>query len=277
MAFTGGGSRSDGRRRYRFGIRRTPATIPAVSADWLKIAGLILMAVYFFGLTVIQNGILGASQYTSEQLNALVESSGEAFTLAGISSVCYLIGVTAVPIFSFLLVQGVIHTSSMKKYLLSVLICALISEVPYDYAVSGSFFNMKDQNVMWTSCIALIMLWLLKTFQGKGLGPIIINALIILGGCFWAVFFNCKFGGAFVLLTAVLFLLREKRGVSIGIGVVLTLIVYATAPLGFIPVGLYSGERKHLDNKKRKYAFYAAYPAMLCVFALWVFLIKNVS
>lgn len=218
-----------------------PLTIPALSANRLRAAGAVLAAIYFFGL-IVQNGMLHASRYSSEELYELAADDEKVFFLLGVSSVCYLIGVIAIPIFSFLLVQGILHTASIRKYVLIMLICAAAAEVPYDLAVSGKAFNMSDQNVLWTALIAIVMLWLLKIFQGRGLVPFLINLLIVLGGCFWAVFLNCKFGGGFVLLTAILFLLREKRGLSIALGAALCLI-YATAPLGFIPVALYSGER----------------------------------
>ena len=254
--------------------RRRPFTLPVVSANWLKNAGAILTFVYFFGLTVIQNGILHASDYTSQEFNELIMTDNNAFMLAGIANVCFLVGVAAIPIYAYLLVQGILNTSSIKKYALTVLIFAVISEVPYDLAVSGKFFNSEDQNVLFTVFIALIMLWLLKTFEGKGAGPKLICLLITAGGCFWAMVLGCKFGGGFVLITAILFLFREKKGWSILLALFVSLI-YATALFGFAPVALYSGERKNLEKKGSKYFYYAFYPAMLLIFAVAVFFLNN--
>ncbi len=248
--------------------KRIPITIPAVSANWLKNAGALLTLVYFLGLA-IQNGVLHASEYSSEEFAELVNNDENVFMFSGISSVFYLIGVAAIPIFSFLLVQGITHTSNVRLYVIRVLVLAALSEIPYDYAVSSSFFNMKDQNPLWTVLIALIMLWLLNTFQGKGMVPFIINAVIIFGGCFWAVVLNCKFGGGFILLTAIMFVLREKKGWCVFLGVILCLI-YATAPIGFIPVALYSGERKQLESKSVKYFYYVFYLVMMILLAVGV-------
>lgn len=252
--------------------RRIPITIPVVSANWMKNAGIILMTIYFFGLAIVQNGLLRAQQYSSAEFSELVAGDEKAFFLTGLSSICYLIGVTAIPIFAFLLVQGIIHTKSVKKYLITVLIFAVISEIPYDLAVSGTPFNFEDQSVLFTALIALIALWLLKSFQGKGFVPVLVNLLIVGGGCFWAIVLNCKFGGGFVLLASIMFLFREKKGLSIVLGIIVCLI-YATAPIGLVPVALYSGERKGTDKKSQKYFYYAYFPIMLALFAIWRILI----
>lgn len=263
-----------GTRSRMLSARRRPFTLPVVSANWLKNAGAVLILIYFFGLTVIQNGILHASDYTSQEFSELINADNNAFMLSGVATVCYLIGAAAIPIYAFLLVQGVLHTSNIRKYVFTVLKFAVISEVPYDLAVSGEVFNWEDQNVLFTALIALIMLWLLKIFEGKGVGPKLLCFLIIAGGCFWAVVLGCKFGGGFVLISAILFLLREKKGWSIVISLIVSLI-YATALFGFAPVALYSGERKNLDKKSVKYFYYVFYPAILTVFAVIVMVLKN--
>ncbi|MDE7192826.1 MAG: hypothetical protein K2O14_02545, partial [Oscillospiraceae bacterium] len=70
-----------------------------------------------------------------------------------------------------------------------------------------------------------------------------------------------------VLMTAGLYLLREKKGGGVFIGIIISLI-YISAPLGFVPVALYSGERKNLDKKACKYGYYAFCPIIALCFAL---------
>ena len=53
-------------------------------------------------------------------------------TLAGIGSIMQLIGGMAIPVFAFLLVEGFRNTSDYKKYLITMVITALVSEIPYD-------------------------------------------------------------------------------------------------------------------------------------------------
>lgn len=240
---------------------------PQISVNALKLVGAVLMVLYFFSAAVVQNGILHVSEYNSEQLNELLANDAQAMLWAGIGSIGSAVGIMGVPIFAYLLVQGVEHTSDLRRYILTVLGFAVISEVPYDLAMSGQAFNWSEQNSLWTVLIALVMLWLMKTFQGKGMMPLVLNILFTAAGCFWAILIHSRFGGGFVLIAAVLYLLRERKGVSYGLGALVSLI-YATAPLGFVPVAMCSGERR--DMGQTKYVYYALYPVMLVLFALWV-------
>ena len=69
-----------------------------------------------------------------------------------------IIGRLSMPIFLFLIIEGIQHTSNKFKYGLRLLIFALISEVPYDLCFHNSIFYNKDQNVMFTLCICVIVL-----------------------------------------------------------------------------------------------------------------------
>ena len=60
-----------------------------------------------------------------------------------------IIGRLAMPIYCFCVSEGLIHTSSRKNYLLRVIIFALISELPFDFAFNGGF-KLGDENVMFT-------------------------------------------------------------------------------------------------------------------------------
>ncbi|MDE7221368.1 MAG: hypothetical protein K2O45_17425, partial [Oscillospiraceae bacterium] len=107
-------------------------------------------------------------------------------------------------------------------------------------------------------------------FQGPGMGPLLLSFLITAAGCFWAMLIRCKFGAGFVLIAAILYLLRERKGVSYGLGALVSLI-YAAAPLGFVLVALCDGQRRDM-GRWGKYAYYALYPVMLTLFALWALL-----
>ncbi len=247
--------------------RRIPISIPVCSANFMKMLGTVLLTLYFFSQSVIQNGILDASHRTTQELNKLAEANQDVFMFTGMASVLMLAGSIALPIFSYLLVIGIEKTSNAKRYILTVLATAVLTEIPYDWAVSGKLLNWSDQCFLWTILISLIMITLMKTFSGKGASSVIINIMLMCGGCIWAILFRSKFGAGFVLMTAVLYLLREHKGVSMLIGVIISLI-YISAPLGFIPVALYSGERRNLEKKASKYGYYAFCPVIALCFAL---------
>src|SRR5699024_11375707 len=48
------------------------------------------------------------------------------------ATILQMIGWLSVPVFAFLLVEGFQHTSSFKRYLLTMLGFAVVSEIPYD-------------------------------------------------------------------------------------------------------------------------------------------------
>jgi len=239
---------------------------PQISVNGLKELGAVLMALYFFSASVVSRSILHVSQYTSQELNQLLASDGQAMLWAGIGSVASAVGIMGVPIFAYLLVQGVEHSQNLGRYALSVFVLAVISEVPYDLAMSGKAWDLSEQNSLWTALIALLMLWLMKRFQGPGAVPLVLSFTFAAAGCFWALLLRSRFGGGFVLLCAILYLLRERRGISFALGALVSLI-YATAILGFVPVAMCSGERREMG--RRKYVYYALYPALLALFALW--------
>lgn len=247
--------------------RRRELTIPACSANFMKIMAAALLAMYFFAQSVIQNGILDLPNRTAQELNELTEASHDAFMFTGMASVMMLAGCVALPVISYLLVIGLDKTKNVKLYILRVLVTAVLTEIPYDWAVSGKLFNLNDQSFLWTILITLIMLSLMKTFSGKSTMAVILNIMLIGGGCIWAIFFKSKFGAGFVLMTVALYLLREHKGISILIGIIISLI-YISAPLGFILVWLYSGERRNLDSKLSKYGYYIFCPIIALCFAL---------
>lgn len=65
------------------------------------------------------------------------------------------VGRLAFPLFAFMAVEGYLHTRSLKKYLLRLLMLAVISEIPFDLLVSGSVFDPMHQNVIWTIILGL--------------------------------------------------------------------------------------------------------------------------
>ena len=248
------------------GLRARKSLLPKISVNVLKIAGALMLTLYFFSVSVIQNGILNVNSYSPAELSELLASDPKAMLWAGIASVGEIVGMMAISIYAYVLVQGVEHTSDKKKYILSVLAFAVISEVPYDLAVYGRVWDWDSQNTLWAVLIALVTLCLMKYVEGRGVMTYVLSAVAALGGCLWAVLINCKYG--FVLIASVLFLLREHRTVSLIAGVGVSL-VYMTASMGFILISLCNGERTTRDSKLGKYAYYAYYPLILALMALW--------
>lgn len=87
------------------------------------------------------------------------------------------VGRIAFPIFAYLLAQGFLHTSDIRKYLSRMALFALISEIPFDLMYNGTPFYPYHQNVYVTYCIALLGLWAVDTLRKKS-GPIAVSCCI---------------------------------------------------------------------------------------------------
>lgn len=86
------------------------------------------------------------------------------------------IGRIAFPIYCYGLVQGHIHTSSRPKYLVRLLIIAILAQVPYNLALDPGGWNVVF--TLWLSAIVLLILDKLPTLW---LGiPVVIAAVLLM-------------------------------------------------------------------------------------------------
>ena len=109
-------------------------------SEQLKVVAAASMLIDHIGAVLIENTVL------YENVN---------WTIAAV--ICRLIGRIAFPLFCFLLVEGFIHTSNIKKYIARIGLFTLISEVPFDLALFGRI-TLYRQNVFFTLFIGLLML-----------------------------------------------------------------------------------------------------------------------
>ena len=72
------------------------------------------------------------------------------------------VGRISFPVYCFLLAEGFSNTRNIYKYLLRLLACGLISEVPYDLAFSGQACDWHSQNVLLTLFLGLSALEMLR-------------------------------------------------------------------------------------------------------------------
>lgn len=234
-----------------------------LSASALKMIALITMLIDHIGAAVIEVGIIEG--YNAGILNISYETvwAWWYFDVA-----LRMIGRLAFPIYCFLLVEGFLHTSNVKKYGTRLLVFGLISEIPFDLAFGQSWCDPSAQNVFFTLFIGLIALWLWHRYEG----------------CFWkqtAAFLACCFA-AWVLKTdydaygvfliVLLYVIRRlPTGPRIAVGALgmtyeaSIAYEYLTEVLAIIPIAMYNGERGRRWNK---YLFYAFYPAHILVLYL---------
>ena len=183
-----------------------------------------------------------------------------------------IVGRISFPIFCFLLVEGFLTTSNVKKYILRLSIFAIISEVPFDLAFFGSPFYIANQNVLFTLLIALLVLIGLKHFT---LMPLI-QIAVIAAGCALAMAVNCDYGIWGILLPAVFYIYKEKTASKYFWAMLLQFLQggiqgYAVLAMPFI---LLYKPKQH-EKRLPKYFGYAFYPAHLIVLYILSLLIQT--
>lgn len=235
---------------------------PSVTADGLKIFACITMLVQTIGIAIVEKGMIHLDQYTQAELSEAMAADPHLMALAGIGSVMQLIGGLALPIFAFLLVEGFSYTSDYKKYLLSIVLFALISEIPYDLAMSQKVVDWSGQNALITMAVCLLMLYFLRMVKAENsFVCAIARLLIILCALVWVTLFRAQYGLCMVLLTAVFYLFYTKNVWKTILGILISLL-YVTGPLSFYGIWCYNEKR---SDKLPKYAYYAFYPLHLLI------------
>lgn len=180
-------------------------------------------------------------------------------TIYRIDFVLRLIGRIAFPIFCFLLIEGFLHTSNIKKYAGRLFLFALISEIPFDLAFKHKILEFSYQNVFFTLFIGLMTLIAIKHFENNKAMKIV----SMLAGVLLAQVLHTDYAGFGVVFILLLYMFRDNiklRNIVSSIAIIWEI----TAPIAFIPITLYNGER----GMRMKYFFYIFYPGHLFIIYL---------
>lgn len=242
-------------------------TSSGLNCRGLRIWGLLFVAVGIIGRGLLQNRILGMGTVTTQQLLTILENSGDAMTVATISLVLQLLETCAVPIFAWLLVTGAQHTSDMTKYLLRLAGLAVLSEIPYDLAMSGSVFNLSAQNPVFGLALALVMLLFFRNYEGKSVKAVLIKLLITAAAAVWALMLKVDNGVCMILIVAALWVTRSKAMMQNLFGAAAAMVCsavnvfYMASPMVFLAIHFCNGEK----GESNRLVNYLAYPVMLLI------------
>lgn len=207
------------------------------------------------------------------------------------------VGRLAFPIFAFLIVEGFIHTSDLKKYIKRLFVFALISEIPFNLIYTGSWIFPFHQNVLFTFILGLLCINEIDKIKNKrklksgiiGILKILLFLLLgILGfvdygitGIFTIIVFyifrNFKLAWLGQVVSLALLYIVFFKGQSIVVnffGVEYFFPLQGIGLLSLIPIWFYNGERGK-KNKILQYVFYAFYPAhMLMLYLIYYFVFQ---
>lgn len=180
------------------------------------------------------------------------------------------IGRLAFPLYCFLLTEGFRHTRSRERYALRLGVFALLSEIPFDLAGSGTIWNVRHQNVFFTLLFGLLALMLADPLYERGERRKAF--FVVLGFALAAELLQTDYGFFGVAVIAAMHFLRERNvekylitaGLLIGAG---TLEVAALPAFGLMHC--YDG-RQGQQSRAMRLLFYWYYPMHLLVFGLAV-------
>lgn len=91
------------------------------------------------------------------------------------------LGRLAFPIFAYQIAEGFFLTRSFRKYLGRLFLFALISEAPFNLMYGGSVFYPFHQNVLFTFCLALLLMRLLEKVRERSF-PLFLAAALPAAG-----------------------------------------------------------------------------------------------
>ena len=230
-------------------------TKAGISGSVLKWIAVISMAIDHTGAGFLEPYVLNAWG-GSPVGSAFAENWNQ---ILSVDQIIRYIGRPAFPIFCFLLVQGFLHTHDVKKYAVRLGIFALISEIPFDLALHIRVFHWQNQNVFFTLLIGLLAVWFMQC-RGNGL---LVRVTGLLAGAGLAELLHTDYGAFGVALIVLLYQLRDKKAAQCILGAVCCA-WELTAPLAFLPIWFYNGER----GRQPRWFFYWFYPAHLLLYSM---------
>lgn len=230
----------------------------------LRTWGMLFVAAGVISRSVLQMRMLGMGSISGAQLLEVM-STDSAMSIATVALVLQVLEACAVPIFAFLMVEGFKNTSNFKNYLLRVLSLALISELPYNLAISGKLLDFSSRNPVFGIALGLIVLAFFKQYEGKGVKNVGIKLLVTFAAVLWVGMLGIEYGIPVVLIGVVLWIFRRNTllanvaGATVSIVCSLSSLFMMAAPMGFLAVHSYNGEKGESNRR----VDYLAYPVLL--------------
>jgi len=236
-----------------------------ISQEGLKLIACITMLIDHIGYEVVY------ALYCSAQMPGTVQMLYRLYYL------CRIVGRIALPIYAFLLVEGVQKTRDPIRYGLRLLIGAVLAEIPFDLMVSGRLFG-PNQSVMMTLFLGYIAVLAMERCRNLAWKPVVMIPFAVL-----AELLNTDYGWSGVVLVAIFDLSRYMAGknlIRVGAMVILfhmmngkvfyfgnlSLPMQVFGVLSMVFIAAYDG-RKVTRSKAVQWAFYLFYPVHMLI--LW--------
>lgn len=176
------------------------------------------------------------------------------------------IGRIAFPIFIFLMIEGFEKTHSRKKYIMRMAAFAAISEIPFDLAFKAELLEFSYQNIFFTLLIGMLTMLAFDRIDRQSMHlciKLVLYLVTFAAGMGLAEVLHTDYGARGIICIMVMYLFRRnpwQQAIAGGVAFLWEI----TAPLAFVPIIFYNGER----GLKLKYIFYVFYPLHLIIIYL---------
>ena len=177
------------------------------------------------------------------------------------------IGRLAFPIYAFMIVEGYFNTKNLKKYVLRLLVFAIISEIPFNIAMGSRLFYPIHQNVLWSFLIAIGLIhWNEKVKEKKLWKRILVGATTIIIAYIGGIITFVDFYNAGLLMVLTFYFFRGQKWWR-NFGTIQFITRQGFALFALIPIWLYKGKQGY-HSEVWKYIRYGFYPLHLLVLGL---------
>ena len=221
---------------------------------WLRITGLVLVAVSTFGGAFERKGLpADLRTATVSQLTAVV----------ALEAVSWI----AIPIFAWLLYRGFVRTRNVGRYAGRIAVLAVVSEVPYDLATTGRPWDPSSQSPVFALLVALVVLWAVDRLRRGPVRRTGLSVLVIVAGVLWLTIFDVGLrlgvmpaGVVLLLFCLVFYYLHDKENTMMAVGGVLGAVAFVLPALG---VAILHFRNDQPGRPYPRLLFYVLYPAVL--------------
>lgn len=183
-----------------------------------------------------------------------------------LSNIFSILGRIAFPIFIFFIVEGFFKTSNRKKYLITLLIFGVISEVPFDMFTSKTFFDPHWNNMMFTLALCLITIWIINSIKNKLDNKVlwyVISIIIVILFGFLAMQLSLDYDYHAIVVAYLFYIFYDKPILGAGLGY-LSIIKELYSFLGFGMTLTYNGKR----GRQYKWLNYFFYPVHILILGI---------
>lgn len=245
-----------------------------LSRQHLCIWGLVFLLLGIISRSILQDGILDINSISNAQLQEKMNASEMVMAVVTVAIVLQALETCAIPVFAFLLIEGFLHTQARKKFFLTLLVVALVSEIPYNLAVGGVFLQMNSRNPAIAMMVCAVILYFFRRYEENTFANVLLKVFVGVAAWLWIKLLRVEHGEAFLFVLVVLWAARNKKSVRVlfssGVAALCTLIhpYYIASALGALLLYFYKENEDAQEQEALALPFYGAYPAMLLAGAL---------